>query len=51
LDIENSTIHELKPLNPRAIRQGYRQANQYRQELMKINEFKGKDWKIIIDTY
>jgi RHS repeat-associated protein len=33
LDIKNSTIHELKPFNPRAMRQGEKQLNLYLQEM------------------
>lgn len=51
LDIKNSTIYELKPFNPRAMQQGQRQLNMYMQELQTMPQFKGINWKTVLDTY
>jgi hypothetical protein len=51
LDINNRTIYELKPFNPRAMQQGQRQLNMYMKELQTIPEYKGFNWKTVLDTY
>jgi hypothetical protein len=57
LDINNSTIFELKPFNPRAMKAGQNQLNMYLREmnspavLQKYPEFNGVNWKTILDTY
>jgi hypothetical protein len=51
LDIKNSTIYELKPFNPRAMQQGQKQLNMYMQELQTMPQFKGINWKTVLDTY
>lgn len=51
LDIDNSTIYELKPFNPRAMQQGQNQLNTYMKELQTMPRFQGVDWKKVLDTY
>ena len=51
LDINNSTIFELKPFNPRAMKAGQNQLNMYMQELQTMPQFKGVNWKTVLDTY
>ncbi|MFC7526755.1 DUF6443 domain-containing protein [Parapedobacter sp. GCM10030251] len=57
LDVENGIIYELKPNNPRAILQGQKQLQMYLQELQspamlqKYPQFKGVQWRIVLDTY
>jgi hypothetical protein len=51
LDIRNSTIFELKPFNPRAMRAGQNQLRMYKQELQTMQQFKGVNWKTVLDTY
>ena len=51
LDINNRTIYELKPFNPRAMQQGQRQLNMYMQELQTMPRFQGVQWKTVLDTY
>ncbi|WP_291276171.1 RHS repeat-associated core domain-containing protein, partial [Flavobacterium sp.] len=57
LDVENGTIFELKPFNPRAMKAGNKQLDTYLKEmnspavLEKHPEFKGIDWKTVLDTY
>jgi RHS repeat-associated protein len=51
LDFNNKTIYELKPNNPRAIKQGKEQLKRYKQELQKMDRFKDIDWKTHLDTY
>ncbi|GHV15297.1 hypothetical protein FACS1894169_06250 [Bacteroidia bacterium] len=51
LDIPNQTIFELKPFNPRAMKQGQIQLNMYLKELQTIQEYKGFNWKTTLDTY
>lgn len=51
LDINNKTIYELKPHNPRAIRQGYKQLLLYKEELQQSSRFQGIDWNIQLETY
>lgn len=51
LDINKGIIYELKPNNPRAIQQGQRQLDMYLKELQSIPEYKGFNWKTVLDTY
>ena len=51
LDIKNSTIYELKPFNRRAMRAGQEQLDMYEKELQTMPEFKGVEWKKVLDTY
>ena len=57
LDINNGVIFELKPNNPRQIRQGERQLQQYLNEIQspqtleKYPELKGINWRTMLDTY
>ena len=48
IDLENKIIYELKPNNPRAIKQGYKQLEMYKQEVESIY---GKGFKTVLDTY
>jgi hypothetical protein len=48
LDMQSRTIYELKPNNPRSIREGTRQLERYK-DLME-REF-GAGWKTVLDTY
>ena len=48
IDFETKTIHELKPYNPRAMKAGEKQLEQYLQE---IQEKFGDGWKTQLDTY
>jgi YD repeat-containing protein len=51
LDIENGVIYELKPYNPRAILQGQKQLQMYKQELETLPRFQDIQWKTVLDTY
>lgn len=51
LDVKNGNIFELKPRNPRAIKAGQIQLKIYKIELQSMPEFKGINWKTILDTY
>ena len=51
LDVRNGIIYELKPNNPRAIRMGYEQLEKYMEELKTMPEFKGINWKTVLDKY
>jgi RHS repeat-associated protein len=51
LDIENGIIYELKPFNPRAIQAGQRQLQMYKEELMTMPQFKGINWRTVLETY
>lgn len=48
VDFSTKTIYELKPFNPRAMRQGWRQLDKY-QSLFEQNF--GGTWNIILDVY
>ncbi len=48
IDLENKIIYELKPNNPRAIKQGYKQLEMYKQE---VESLYGKGFKTILETY
>lgn len=45
---EKRDVRELKPDNPRAIRQGERQVEGYRRELEGTT---GENWTCCVDTY
>ncbi len=49
IDLEKGTIYELKPNNPRAIREGYKQLEQYLQDARA--QFPDIDWTTVLDTY
>ena len=51
LDVEKGIIYELKPNNPRAIREGLKQIEVYREELKSLPEFQGINWRAVLDTY
>ena len=51
LDIKNRTIYELKPYNPRAMKQGEKQLEMYKKELESMPRFQGWEWKTHLDTY
>ena len=51
LDIKNKTIYELKPYNPRAMKQGEKQLEMYKKELESMPRFQGWKWKTHLDTY
>lgn len=51
LDIVNGKVYELKPNNPRAIREGQKQLQRYIEELKTIPEFIGIKWEGILETY
>lgn len=48
IDYRNKIIRELKPNNPRKIREGQKQVARYAEILERI--FKVK-WKTVVDTY
>jgi RHS repeat-associated protein len=49
IDFEKGVISELKPNNPRAIREGYQQLEQYLQDAR--SQFPGINWRTTLDTY
>lgn len=51
LDIDNKIIYELKPYNPRSIKQGQKQLQMYLNELQTMPEYKGWQWKTVLETY
>ncbi|KJS89480.1 hypothetical protein [Desulfosporosinus sp. BICA1-9] len=51
IDFETKTIHELKPYNPRAMKAGEKQLDQYLQEIQGNVEKFGEGWKVQLDTY
>jgi hypothetical protein len=51
LDASKGIIYELKPFNPRAMKAGQNQLNMYMKELQSMPEFKGINWKTVLDTY
>lgn len=51
LDIQNQTIYELKPFNPRAMKAGEKQLQMYKTELESMQQFQGIKWKTVLDTY
>jgi hypothetical protein len=48
VDLSTKTIYELKPFNPRAMQQGWKQLNKYQDLFQK--EY-GGIWKMVLDTY
>jgi len=48
VDFSTKTIYELKPFNPRAMQQGWKQLYKY-QSLFEQNY--GGTWNIVLDTY
>ncbi len=48
IDLEKKIIYELKPYNPRAIKQGRKQLKAYKKEVEKIF---GKGWKTRLHVY
>ena len=51
LDISNGIVYELKPFNPRSMKAGLKQLQMYIDELKTMPQFKGIDWKSVLDTY
>ena len=51
LDINNKIIYELKPHNPRSIKQGLRQLDTYKQALQTMEKFKAYNWETVLETY
>lgn len=51
LDIKNGKVYELKPNNPRSIRAGMKQLDDYINELKQMPEFKNKNWEGILEVY
>ncbi len=51
LDRVNGKVYELKPNNPRAIREGQKQLQKYIEELKTIPDFEGINWEGILETY
>jgi len=49
VDFNTKTIYELKPFNPRAMRQGMKQLEKYKSIFEKT--YPGTAWKTILDTY
>lgn len=49
IDFEEGIIYELKPNNPRAIREGGKQLQQYLQDAKE--QFPGINWRTVLDTY
>jgi RHS repeat-associated protein len=48
VDFSTKTIYELKPFNPRAMKQGWKQLNKY-QKLFQQQY--GGNWQTVLDTY
>lgn len=48
IDFKKKIIYELKPYNPRAMRQGNKQLEMYRKE---VEEIYGGGWKTKLDVY
>lgn len=48
IDFENKTIYELKPYNPRQIKNGTKQLENY---LKEIEDVYGDGWTTVLDTY
>lgn len=51
LDMKKKIIYELKPNNPRAIKQGNKQLLDYLEEIQNMPRFKGIKWKTKLETY
>lgn len=48
IDFENKIIYELKPNNPRQIKEGKKQLQMY---LIEVEKLYGKGWKTVLDLY
>lgn len=48
VDLSTKTIYELKPNNPRAIKQGLKQLEKYKTI---FEQQRGGTWKTVLDTY
>jgi hypothetical protein len=51
LDRVNGKVYELKPNNPRAIREGQKQLQRYIEELKTVPKLKDIQWEGILETY
>ncbi len=51
LDIKNGKVYELKPNNPRAIRAGMKQLEQYIKELKEHPKLKHIEWEGVLEAY
>ena len=51
IDFQNHIIYELKPNNPRAVKQGYKQLEVYLKEIMSMPKYNMHNWKTILETY
>ncbi|MDI9359020.1 MAG: hypothetical protein QM528_08735, partial [Phycisphaerales bacterium] len=51
LYLKNKIIYELKPFNPRSIKAGEKQLQMYKEELESMPQFKGIEFKTVLDTY
>ncbi len=49
VDLTHTTVYELKPNNPRAIRQGWRQLDRYAKALEK--QYHTGPWTKVLVTY
>ena len=49
IDLNNQIIYELKPYNPRSIKQGLKQLDMY-EKVLKEQGSKG-EWKHVLDLY
>ena len=49
IDLNNQIIYELKPYNPRSIKQGLKQLERY-EKVLKEHGSKG-EWKHVLDLY
>jgi len=48
VDFSTKTVYELKPYNPRAMKQGLKQLEKYK---LLLEEKHGGVWKTVLDTY
>ncbi|MDE3046708.1 MAG: hypothetical protein KGJ02_08750, partial [Verrucomicrobiota bacterium] len=51
IDFTNGKVYELKPNNPRAIRAGMKQLEQYIKELKEHPKLKHIEWEGVLETY
>jgi len=51
LDRVNGKVYELKPNNPRAVKDGMKQLELYINELKTMPEYKGINWEGILEVY
>ncbi|MGN6495616.1 MAG: hypothetical protein ACTHLE_26740 [Agriterribacter sp.] len=49
--IADKSVLELMPFNPRAMKAGEKQLQEYINELMTMPEFKGINWTKVLYTY